>query len=153
MEQFERDVAGCSHRFRRRGFNKEHWMTANDFDALIETALGESQGSRLLLVLLRVETKAERSSSGSLTPLLANDLEVAPDISLQQVIAQADLVGLPWDMIMASVLSDPTGKAPSSAAAEPYLKKMADDVMRGGDLSRYAFFDREGSRLAIAREH
>lgn len=128
-------------------------MASNDFDALIETALGEGRGARLLLVLLESEAAAPGSGGGSLTPVLANDLEVTAEVSLQSVVAQADRVGLPWDMIMAAVLSDPTGKAPSSAAAEPFLKKMADDVMRSGDLSGYAVFDRAGERLVIGRAH
>lgn len=126
-------------------------MASNDFDALIETALGEGRGARLLLVLLRSEADAHTSGGGSLTPVLANDLEVSPDIRLSAVVATADEAGLPWDMIMAAVLTDPTGEVPSSAAAEPYLKKMADDLMRTGDVSRYAVFDRSGARLAISR--
>lgn len=55
-------------------------MATNDFDALIQTALGESRGARLLLVLLRAETDARGGGVGNLTPLLANDLEVEPDI-------------------------------------------------------------------------
>jgi len=126
-------------------------MVSNDFDALIDSALGESRGARLLLVLLRSEAHADGAEGGTLTPILANDLEVTQDVTLDAVAAQADQVGVPWDMIMAAVLRDPTGEAPSHASAEPYLKQMADDVMRGGDLSRYAAFDRAGNRLSISR--
>jgi hypothetical protein len=128
-------------------------MASNDFDALIETALGESGGARLLLVLLRSEPDAGKSGGGSLTPVLANDVVVEAGVDLDAVVRQADLVGLPWDMIMAAVLTDPTGNVPSSTAAEPHLKKMADDLMRSGDLSRYAVFDRTGNRLSISRAH
>lgn len=128
-------------------------MASNDFDALIETALGESAGARLLVVLLRVEPDAQGRGGGSLTPLLANDLDLVRGIGLESIIAEANQVGVPWDMIMAAILSDATGKTPSSASAEPHLKRMADDVMRGGDLSRYAVFDRAGNRLSIARAH
>lgn len=128
-------------------------MPSNDFDEMIETAMGESAGARLLLVLLKVECAADESGGGSLTPVLANDVVVEAGVNLEAVVRQADLVGLPWEMIMAVLLTDPTGKVPSSAAAEPHLKKMADDLMRSGDLSRYAVFDRAGNRLSISRAH
>lgn len=128
-------------------------MASNEFDELIETAMAESGGARLLLVLLKVEGAGTGSGGGSLTPVLANDVVVEPGVDLGAVVRQADLVGLPWDMIMAAVLTDPAGKVPSSAAAEPHLKKMADDLMRSGDVSRYAVFDRAGNRLSISRAH
>ncbi|MGP9820768.1 hypothetical protein ACTZWW_12200 [Salinarimonas sp. NSM] len=128
-------------------------MASNDFDELIETAMAESGGARLLLVLLKVEGAGTGSGGGSLTPVLANDVVVEAGVDLDAVVRQADLVGLPWDLIMAAVLTDPTGRVPSSAAAEPHLKKMADDLMRSGDLSRYAVFDRAGDRLSISRAH
>lgn len=126
-------------------------MPANDFDALIDTAQGERPGARLLLVLLRSEAGVHGSGGGTLTPMLANDLAVSPDLSLASVVSQADEVGVAWDMIMAAVLAAPTGEGPSSATAAPHLKTMADDVLRGGDLSRYAVFDRDGNRLAVSR--
>jgi hypothetical protein len=128
-------------------------MASNDFDALIETAMGEPSGARLLLVLLKADASGAGSGGSSLTPVLANDVVVEAGVDLDAVVREADLVGMPWDMIMAAVLTDRTGKVPSSEAAEPHLKKMADDLMRSGDLSRYAVFDRAGNRLSISRAH
>lgn len=131
-------------------------MAKTEFDDLIATALGEGEGARLLLLLLRADRTegggvAPAAASGTLTPWLANDIELTPQVSWASVLRDVESLGQSWDMAMVSVLTDPTGRTPSGDAAEPYLKKMADDVIRGRDLSGYALFDRAGERHVVSR--
>ncbi|MCC5978513.1 MAG: hypothetical protein LAT81_11420 [Oceanicaulis sp.] len=130
-------------------------MDRTDFDDLIAEGVESDVSQRLLLVLLSIEVAEQRGpdeASGTLTPVMANDLELAPEISFEALVAEADSVGQPWDMVMVSTLTDQGGRMPERDLATPHLEKMADDVVQGRDLSAYAIFDRSGNRLALNPE-
>ncbi len=127
-------------------------MYDNDFDAMIAEGLRSEVPQRLLLVLLKVEMSdqvATDKSSGTLTPVMVNDIELTSRVSRKALMDEADGVGHPWDMIMASTVENKGGKAPTGDDANPLLEKMAGDVLQGRDLTAYAVFDRSGNRLVV----
>ncbi len=127
-------------------------MDSNDFDGLISEGLESGIRQRLLLVLLRVETSEGAGSdetSGTLTPVIVNDIELTSQVSLEALLEEADSVGHPWDMVMVSTLTGSGGAAPGSDEAKSHLEKMAGDVLQGRDLAAYAIFDRDGTRLLV----
>ena len=128
-------------------------MDDNDFDDLIAEGLSEGVPQRLLLVLLDAEIatgEGPEETTGTLTPVMVNDVELASEVTLEALLEEADSVGQPWNMVMVSTLAGEGGAMPSSDDAKPHLEKMAGDVLQGRDLAGYAIFDREGNRLAVS---
>lgn len=128
-------------------------MAQTDFDALIAEGTESGVALRLLLVLLKIDLTEESGpgeTSGALTPVMVNDVALAPEIDFAVLLEEADSVGQPWDMVMVSTLSAQDGHLPERDAATPHLEKMADDVVQGRDLSAYAVFDRSGNRLVLS---
>jgi hypothetical protein len=128
-------------------------MDENDFDDLIAEGLREGVPQRLLLVLLDAEIATgdgPDETSGTLTPVMVNDVELTPEVTLEALLEEADSVGQPWNMVMVSTLAGDGGAMPGSDEAKPHLEKMAADVIQGRDLGPYAIFDREGNRLAVS---
>jgi hypothetical protein len=127
-------------------------MYDNDFDALIAEGLRSEDYQRLLLVLLKVDASDQMDigkSQGTLTPVMVNDIELTPKISHKALLEEIDSVGPQWDMVMVSTVSNVSGATPSGDGANPLLEKMAGDVLQGRDLTGYAIFDRDGTRLVV----
>lgn len=127
-------------------------MDGTDFDDLIAEGVDSGVAQRLLLVLLRIDVATENGSdetSGTLTPVMVNDIELAPEVGFAALAEEADSVGQPWDMVLVSTLTAQDGRMPERDAATPHLEKMAGDVVQGRDLSPYAAFDRNGNRLVL----
>ncbi|MCH8504489.1 MAG: hypothetical protein LAT50_09220 [Ectothiorhodospiraceae bacterium] len=136
-------------------------MQIKSFDDLKTAGLAQPTPQRLLLVLLRAEAEADDDAglgsgndvvrgSGTLTPVMATDIELTPDTRLDVIAEEADSLGHPWDLVLVSSLSSRSGGLATSEEAAPYLQQMAEAVIQGEDLSRYAVFDRAGSPVRLA---
>ena len=128
------------------------------FDDLLEVGLLQPEPQRLLLVLLKAEPEEQPThhnngdaieGGGLLRPVMATDRELTDALRLDALVEEADQSGLAWDLIMVSSLSAPGDQFPTSEQAEPYLRRMAEAVEEGADLSRYAVFDRAGSPVQL----
>lgn len=131
------------------------------FEDLLDVGLAQATPQRLLLLLIRAEPEDPAASeieehkvtgAGTLTPVMATDLELTHEVRLDVLVEEADQMGQSWDFIMVSCLSGEGSTLPDSAAAEPYLQAMAEAVQTGGDLSPYAVFDRAGSPVQLQRQ-
>lgn len=132
------------------------------FNDLLRAALTHGPDQRLLLVLLRVERMYQRTADGreepiegegTLTPMMVRDRPVEAGLSFDDILAEADDTGQPWDFLMTALLPGRDGEPPGSAEAEPHLKHMAKVIMTGGDTSKYAFFDRDGDPVELGASH
>lgn len=128
------------------------------FDDLVAAAAAEPEPSKLLVVLVGVEpvhyrqpdgTTAPAENEGSLTPMMVRDLLVTPELSLDEVVAAADETRQPWQFLMLAVLAGSDGRAPGRDECDTHLKRMAKAILTGGDLSRFACFDRDGQPIYI----
>ncbi len=130
------------------------------FDDLVRTGLAQGTPQRLLLVLLRAEPEGDAQEPekdvihghGALSPVMATDIELTDQVRLDVLAEEADSLGHPWDLLLVSSLSGKGGRLATSEEAAPYLQEMAEAVMRGRDLSRYAVFDRSGSPVVLQIE-
>jgi len=134
-------------------------MEIRSFDDLLAAGLAEARAQRLLLVLLQARPRDDGSAgfgrdevegTGTLTPVMATDLELSPGLRLDALVGQADSLGHAWDLIMVSSLSAPDGHMPTSEDAESPLQRMAQAVLSGADLSGYAVFDRAGRPVHLS---
>ncbi len=136
-------------------------LEVGSFDDLKRIGLEQPSPQRLLIVLLRAESKGRDGpapdgdvieGSGTLSPVMATDIELTEDTRLDVLAEEADSLGHPWDLLLVSSLSGRNGAPATSEEAAPYLQRMAEAVSQGEDLSRYAVFDRAGSpvRLSLA---
>lgn len=128
------------------------------FDDLVAMAADEPEPAKLLVVLVGVEpvfhrrpdgTEIPADNEGSLTPMMVRDLPLSPDLRLDDVIAAADETAQPWRFLMLAVLAGRDGRAPGHDECDTHLKRMAKAILTGGDLSRFACFDREGQPIRI----
>lgn len=128
------------------------------FDDLVAMAADEPEPAKLLVVLVGVEPVFRRrpggaevtgENEGSLTPLMVRDLLLSPALDLDDVVAGADETRRPWQFLMLAVLAGRHGRAPGHDECDIHLKRMAKALLTGGDLSRFACFDREGRPIRI----
>lgn len=130
----------------------------HDFDDLMRAALAHGPDQRLLMVLIRAERMHRKTADGSavpiegegtLTPTMVRDRPLEAGLRFADIAADADATGQPWDFVMLAFLPGRDGEAPSSADAEPHLKRMAKTLLTGGDTSGFAFFDRDGDPVEV----
>ncbi|MCK8515819.1 hypothetical protein M0534_05710 [Methylonatrum kenyense] len=133
-------------------------MEIESFDDLRDAALRETCPQRLLVVLLRAEEDAEADMTeeaiqgrGTLTPVMATDLEITENLRLDALAEEADGLGHQWDLLLMSVLQGNPGQPLTSEQAGPYIKQMVESVMSGTGLDRYAVFDRAGCPVRLSR--
>ncbi|MCP1673539.1 hypothetical protein J2T57_000631 [Natronocella acetinitrilica] len=136
-------------------------MQITSFDDLKTAGLAEPEPQRLLILLLRadpgpdgkaVTRKGVTRGRGTLTPVMATDLELTPRLNLAAIIEEADSLGEPWQLMMVSSLGGRNGHMPTTEDAGGYLEGMVQAVREGHDLSRYAVFDRAGSPVKLQAE-
>lgn len=133
-----------------------------NFDDLLRAALAQGPDQRLLMVLLGVERMHRRRADGgaepiegegTLTPMMVRDRPLEAGLTFADIVAEADATGQSWGFIMVALLPGRDGEAPSSAEAEPHLRRMAKVILTGADTSGFAFFDREGDAVEIGASH
>lgn len=133
-------------------------MQIKHFDDLKAAGLAQPEPQRLLILLLHAEAAADgkavtrkgvTTGRGTLTPVMATDLELTPELDLATIVEEADSLGKPWQMMLVSSLAGRPGQPPTSEQASGYLEQMAEAVVTGGDLGRYAVFDRTGSPVKL----
>lgn len=131
--------------------------TLDSFDHLIAMAQAEPNPARLLTVLVKAEVayRRQRNSAepmvdeGCLVPVMARDWPVTTALSLAGITATADEAEPGWQFIMTAVMPGQYGQAPSTAACEPHLERMARALMIGEGLEEFVFFDRSGEPVSI----
>lgn len=128
------------------------------FDDLVAAAAAEPEPSKLLVVLVRAEpvhhrqpdgTAVAAENEGNLTPMMVRDLPLNPELRLDDVIAAADETRQPWQFLLLAILAGRDGRAPGRDECDIHLKRMAKAILTGGDLSRFACFDRQGRPIFI----
>ena len=130
----------------------------DSFEGLVAQACAEPEPTKLLVVLVGVEpifhqqadgTAVPAEGEGSLTPMMVRDLALTPDLTLADVVEAADAPRQPWQFLMLAVLPGREGRAPTTQECDPHLKRMAKAILTGGDISRFAWFNRAGEPIYI----
>jgi len=129
------------------------------FSDLLEVARRQPQPQRLLFVLVRVDlpespTAAQRErhargEGGTLAPVLCVDKspdEIASFTALAEESASAG--GSGWDLMFVAALAGRAGIAPTADEATRGLRMMVEAI-EGGQVTRFAAFDREGAAVAF----
>lgn len=124
-----------------------------NFDDLVRLACGEPQPQQLLVVLLRVEPVYRQGpdgrtepvpGGGSLAPLAVKDYPIQPKLRFDALRDEADQAAADWGFMMLAVLPGRGPEPPERGTIDDHLKRMAQTVVTGGNLSGYLFLDREG---------
>lgn len=122
-------------------------MSIKNFDDLLKLAKSDPLSQRLLFLFakatpMEMSFKADHKS-GTITPVMCVDKLPSELTDFKSLISEADSINTNWDFILMAGLSGANGVAPTSLEAGPHLSKMSNFLANGGDLSRYAIFDRE----------
>jgi hypothetical protein len=80
---------------------------------------------------------------------MVTDKLIEPDLTFEDLVAEADGVTPNWDFVLISTLSRADGNIPETGEAEPHLQQMANTVVAGGDLSHFMVYDRDENPIRI----
>ncbi|MCP1727195.1 hypothetical protein J2T60_001160 [Natronospira proteinivora] len=132
------------------------------FDDMIAIAASEPQPHKLLTVLLRVDSPYRQDADGKTRPI-ENEGELVPiaikahdvdeDLDFATLKADADAGAPGWGLMMTAVLPGQGPQPPSEEDVDNHLKRMAQTVMSGGDMSRFLFVDRKGEAVMMESHH
>lgn len=128
-----------------------------NYESLLSVAKQQVEPQRLLFVFLRAslpenykDEEASRFHSGrggELQPIMCVDKTLDELGSFSDLVEESRQMEQDWQIVLVAGLSGRNGVAPDSSEADQPLKAMVQTVEMGGDLSKYAAFDREGSSV------
>lgn len=67
--------------------------------------------------------------------------------SFSDLVAESEAMEKNWNIVLVAALSGKNGVMPTSVDAEEPIKKMAQTVESGGNLSNYMAFDNTGTPI------
>jgi len=129
-----------------------------NFDDLVQMALGETDPPQLLTVLVRAELVHSENEAGQveamkgqgvLKPIMVKSRSVTPELDFDQLKTEAEALDERWVFMMLAVLPGRDGEPPAPADVDENLKHMARTLLTGGDLDRYLFIDRDGDLIQV----
>jgi bacillopeptidase F (M6 metalloprotease family) len=128
-----------------------------NYESLLLAAKQQVEPQRLLFVFLKAslpenfkDDEASRFYSGrggELQPIMCVDKTLDELGSFSGLVEESKQIEQDWQIVLVAGLSGRNGVAPASSEADQPLKVMVQTVEMGGDLSKYAAFDREGSSV------
>lgn len=133
-------------------------MAGESFDELVAAGVAADHEQRLLVLLIRAhpdepdnadESDDPLAGAGMLEPVAGTDLALTEQIPLASLVAEADALEYPWDLLMVASVTGEDGTMPTSEAVQPDLQAMVDAVQGGQDLSGYGLFDRDGMPVEV----
>jgi hypothetical protein len=127
-----------------------------DFEDLLVLAHSMDEPQRLLVLLAKAETQTSAEGDlqgGVLTPVICVDKAPGEIKDFRSLVAEADGVTRDWDMMLVASMGGSDGRAPSSEDAQPHLDRIANDILTGQDLTRYAIFDRNENLIVVEPRH
>jgi hypothetical protein len=126
----------------------------SDFKNLLDMVNEKVDPQRLLLLFASTnETNKSRKQSekkGTIEPTMVVDKLPKEIASFTSLVKEADSINKNWDFIFIASLSGNENGPPSTEEAEPFLKKMSNDIMTGNNIARYVIFDRNENPIEIS---
>jgi hypothetical protein len=126
----------------------------SNFQNVVNMANEPAVHQRLLLLFATTnETNKSRKQDdkkGTIEPTMVVDKLPAEISSFSTLVDEADSINKAWDFIFIASLSGDENGPPSTEDAEPFLKKMTDDVMTGSNIMRYVIFDRQENPIELS---
>jgi hypothetical protein len=111
----------------------------SDFKNLLDMVNEKVDPQRLLLLFASTnETNKSRKQSekkGTIEPTMVVDKLPKEIASFTSLVKEADSINKNWDFIFIASLSGNENGPPSTEEAEPFLKKMSNDIMTGNNIS------------------
>ena len=136
---------------------KEKKINITDYDSLLAVAEQQPEPQRLLFVFLKTslpkdhageeESRFNSGQGGELQPIMCADKTLDELGSFSDLVAESEAMGKSWNIVLVAALSGRDGVMPTSVDAEEPLKRMAQTVEGGGNLSNYMAFDNAGTPI------
>ena len=135
-------------------------VTITDFATLLQAARQQPDPQRLLFVFLNValppgataeeEARFEQGQGGQLMPVICVDKSLDELTDFDSLVTESDAeMGEDWKIVLIAAMSGENGQMPTSEDAEEPLKKIANEVVSGGDLSPFLAFKRSGEPVVF----
>ena len=132
-------------------------INITNYESLLLAAKQQAEPQRLLFVFLRTSLpencKNEEASrfysgqGGELEPVMCVDKTLDELGSFLELVEESNQMEQDWQLVLVAGLSGRNGLVPDSSEADQPLKVMVQTVEMGGDLSKYAAFDRKGTSV------
>ncbi len=126
----------------------------SNFENLLKMANEKIEPQRLLLLFASTKesnkSRKQEDKKGTIEPVMVVDKLPEEITSFSSLVKEADAINTAWDFIFIASLSGDEKSAPNSEDAEPFLKKMTDDVMSGNNIMRYVVFDRHENPIELS---
>lgn len=129
-------------------------MNIIDFESLIAAAREQEQPQRLLFVFLKAslpdDHKDEEKISfhsgqgGELEPVMCVDKTLDELGRFSDLVTESEAMAQDWQIVLVASLAGRAGVVPESKDADQPLNMMVETVKKGGDLSKYMAFGRDG---------
>jgi hypothetical protein len=121
-------------------------MSIANFKDFLDQTYVQVQPQRLMFLFAKA-TEMDQSvkvdhQSGTITPVMCVDKLPEELESFEMLVKEADTMSKEWDFIFISTLSGKDGNPPTSQDADPFLEKMSNQLLDGGDFSGYIILDR-----------
>jgi hypothetical protein len=135
-------------------------MTLTHFADLLVMAKQQAEPQRLLLVFSNAELPADadaeqiaafsRGEGGTLAPVLCVDKRPEDIQSFEDLVKEAALTGLNWEILFVAALSGRAGVPPNEDEAVQPLKMMVEAI-KSGRISQFAAINGTGELVALTR--
>ena len=136
---------------------RSFYIDITDYASLLAVAKTQPEPQRLLFVFLKAslpkdhageeESRFNSGQGGELEPIMSADKTLHELGSFSDLVAESEAMGKSWNIVLVAALSGKNGVMPTSADAEEPIKKMAQTVESGGNLSNYMAFDNTGTPI------
>ena len=130
-------------------------ISITDYGSLLAAAKQQPEPQRLLFVFLKAslpkdhageeEARFNSGQGGQLQPIMCADKTLDELGEFSDLVAESEAMGKSWSIVLVAAISGRNGAMPTSVDAEEPLKRMAQTVESGGNLSNYMAFDNTGT--------
>ncbi|MBL1147628.1 MAG: ribonucleotide reductase subunit alpha [Pseudomonadota bacterium] len=141
-------------------FLKEKTIHITDYNSLLSVAREQAEPQRLLFVFLKIykpegrEDAEERDTDfgggGELEAIMCVDKALEELGSFADLVAESERIEKNWHIVLVACLAGKNGIAPTSDDATQPLKMMVQTIEKGGSLSNFMAFDRNGDPIQFS---
>lgn len=125
-------------------------MHINSFEDLILAAAMQAQPQRLLIAFAIAEAEPDpapgKAGRTTLVPVMCVDKQVGELDTYANLVAEAQTMGQPWDVMLISTLSGQNGVLPDPQRTDAAFNQMLGHIQQG-QMERMLAFDRSGDLL------
>ncbi len=131
-----------------------------DYKSLLAVGRQQNEPQRFLFVFLQAflsdkhsdedQQRFQSGQGGELKAIMCVDKNLSDLTDFDDLVAESKKMEQEWSMVLVACLSGRNGSHPTIEDVEEPMKNMMQTVQKGGDLSKYLAFDKQGDLLSFS---